>query len=150
MMSFLEKVDKEVIHKISAAFPTCSRLALFVVFFGFGVLKLFDASPANPLVENLLQKTLPFLTFNQFIIILGVWEMMIGVAFLIPHLERLAIFLLVPHMITTVMPLILLPTVTWNPFPVPTLEGQYIIKNLVIIALAMGIASQLKPWQFKK
>lgn len=149
-MELLERIDQQIISKIRAIFPAFSRFALFVVFFGFGILKLFDASPANPLVEDLLHKTLPFIGFHEFIIGLGIVEMLIGICFLLPHLERLAILLLVPHMVTTVMPLFLLPQITWNPFPVPTLEGQYIIKNLVIIALAMGIASQLKPWQFKK
>lgn len=150
MWNMLEKIDREIIAKIRVAFPVVSRLALFVVFFGFGILKLFDASPANPLVASLLEKTLPFISFGQFIIILGVVEMVIGICFLIPHLERLAILLLAPHMITTAMPLFLLPAIAWVSFPIPTLEGQYIIKNLVIIALAMGIASQLKPWQFTK
>ena len=148
MWQMLENIDRKIIAKISAAFPVCARLALFIVFFGFGILKLFDASPANPLVESLLKETLPFLTFGQFIVILGIWEMAIGLSFLIPRLERLAILLLVPHMFTTAMPLILLPEIAWVNFPIPTLEGQYIIKNLVIIALAMGIASQLKPWNF--
>lgn len=146
----LEKIDRQIIAKISAAFPFVARFALFTVFFGFGILKLFDASPANPLVENLLHTTLPFIGFNEFIIGLGIFEMLIGISFAIPRLERLAILLLVPHMITTAMPLFLLPAIAWSSFAVPTLEGQYIIKNLVIIALAMGIASQLKPWHFKK
>lgn len=150
MMNLLEKIDRLIITKISAIFPVFSRIALFVVFFGFGILKLFDQSPANPLVEALLKETIPFLTFGQFIIILGIWEMIIGLTFLIPRLERLAIFLLAPHMLTTIMPLILLPEIAWKSFLVPTLEGQYIIKNLVIIALAMGIASRLTPWDFSK
>ncbi|MEK7641086.1 MAG: hypothetical protein AAB389_03775 [Patescibacteria group bacterium] len=150
MASFLEKIDRQIISKIQLVFPAFSRLALFVVFFGFGILKLFDSSPANPLVENLLNKTMPFISFSQFIIGLGIFEMLIGISFIIPHLERLAILLLVPHMMTTAMPLILLPAIAWSSFAVPTLEGQYIIKNLIIIALAMGIASQLKPWKFKK
>jgi uncharacterized membrane protein YkgB len=48
-------------------------------------------------------------------------------------------------MVTTFMPLVLLTTETWTGFLVPTLEGQYIIKNLVIIAAAIGIASHLHP-----
>lgn len=149
-MGFLEKIDNQIISKIRIIFPVFSRFSLFVIFFGFGILKLFDSSPANPLVENLLHTTLPFISFNQFIIGLGIFEMLIGISFAIPRLERLAILLLVPHMITTAMPLFLLPEIAWQPFPIPTLEGQYMIKNLVIIALAMGIASQLKPWNFKK
>ncbi len=60
-------------------------------------------------------------------------------------MERLVIPLLALHMITTFMPLFLLPSITWAGFFVPTLEGQYIIKNLVIIAAAIGIAAQLHP-----
>ena len=75
--------------------------------------------------------------------------MIIGIAFIIPHFERLAIALLVPHMITTFLPLLFLQSITWHGFLTPTLEGQYIIKNLVIIALAMGIAAHLQPFENK-
>ena len=122
-----------------------SHIALFVIFFWFGILKIFDSSPANPLVENLLKKTLPFITFDTFIVLLGLFEMLIGVAFLIKGFERLAIILLIPHMATTFMPLILLPDATWQRFLIPTLEGQYIIKNLLIISLALVIGSNLIP-----
>jgi uncharacterized membrane protein YkgB len=42
-------------------------------------------------------------------------------------------------------PLVLVPEYTWQSFLVPTLEGQYIIKNMVIIAVAIGIASLTQP-----
>lgn len=116
-----------------------SRISLFIIFFWFGLLKIIATSPANPLVESLLTKTLPFIGFDQFIIFLGTWEMAIGIAFLIPRFERIAISILIPHMITTFMPLILLPQIGWKSFLVPTLEGQYMIKNLLIIALAINI-----------
>lgn len=122
-----------------------ARISLFIIFFWFGSLKLIDASPANPLVESLLNITLPFIGFNQFIIFLGIWEMVIGIVFLIPKAERIAIVLLIPHMITTFMPLIFLPGIAWKSFLIPTLEGQYIIKNLLIIALAVSILSSIKP-----
>ena len=49
--------------------------------------------------------------------------------------------MLIPHAITTFAPLVLLPGLVWKSFFVPNLIGQYIIKNLVIIALAIFIAS---------
>lgn len=122
-----------------------ARTCLFIIFFWFGSLKLIDQSPANPLVESLLHKTLPFIAFNQFIIFLGIWEIIIGVVFLIPKVEKIAIAFLIPHMITAFMPLIFLPGTTWKSFLVPTLEGQYIIKNLLIIALAVSIVLSIKP-----
>lgn len=69
--------------------------------------------------------------------------MIIGIMFLIRKLERPAILLLGFHLITTAMPLFLLPHVTWQGFLVPTLEGQYIIKNILIIAVAITIGSEL-------
>lgn len=123
---------------------TLSRFAIFIIYFWFGSLKLIDSSPANPLVESLLNKTLPYVSFNQFIVFLGIWEMVIGIVFLIPKLEKVAITIFSFHTITTLMPLFLLPTMAWKSFLIPTLEGQYIIKNLITIALAVNIVSQTK------
>src|SRR5262245_18444217 len=97
-----------------------ARIALFIVFFWFGILKLFFLSPANPLVAGLLELTLPFMPFHTFIILFGIYEMLIGILFLIPGLERLAMILLVLHMITTFLPLIFLPEITWQGPFVPT------------------------------
>lgn len=119
-----------------------AHFALFVVFVWFGALKLFGLSPANPLVTNLYDATLGILlpmSAGTFIICLGALEVAIGILFLIPRAEKIAMALLVPHMITTVMPLFLLPAATWSGFLVPTLEGQYIIKNIVIVALAFMV-----------
>jgi len=70
--------------------------------------------------------------------------MLIGVMFLIPKLERPAIGLLLMHISMTVMPLVLLRGVVWQNFMVPSLEGQYIIKNIVIVALALSIGANLR------
>ena len=147
MRRALEKFDFWFINflrKISLPF---ARFALFVVFFWFGILKIIGTSPANPLVSDLLQATLPSITWETFIILFSIYEILIGISFIIPRLERVAIALLIPHMIMTALPLFLLPDVTWQGFLTPTLEGQYIIKNLVIVAVAMGIAVHLKPFR---
>jgi uncharacterized membrane protein YkgB len=125
--------------------PVLARFAILVVYAWFGALKLVDASPANPLVKNLLEHTLPFIRFEQFIVGLGVYEIVIGVAFAVPRLERLAIALVIPHLLMTAGPLVLLPTVAWNGFLMPTMEGQYIIKNVLIVATAAVVAAQLRP-----
>lgn len=144
-LSLLPKIDTAIIRSLNKLSGPLARLSIFIVFFWFGALKLFDLSPANPLVSELLEKTLPFITFPQFIIWFALFEMAIGIAFLIPHFERLAIAMLAVHMVTTIMPLILLPSVTWTAPWVPTLEGQYIIKNVVIIALAVVLGARLRP-----
>jgi uncharacterized membrane protein YkgB len=145
MNNKLESFDLRLLQGIRKISLPLARIAIFTVFFWFGILKIFALGPANPLVSNLLESTLPFISFDQFIIIFGLYEMVIGIVFLFPGLERLAIALLMPHMVMTILPLILLPAVTWTMPFVPTLEGQYIIKNLVIIALAFSLASHLRP-----
>ena len=83
--------------------------------------------------------------FTAFYTLFAVFEVAIGLLFLVRGLERLAIFLLGLHLITTMLPLIFLPQVTWQTFLVPTLEGQYIIKNILIAAIAVVIGSKLVP-----
>ncbi|MBI2888645.1 MAG: hypothetical protein HYY10_01850 [Candidatus Liptonbacteria bacterium] len=146
----LRNIDIRIIRALRRVGVPLARIALFVVYFWFGALKLFGASPASPLVEGLLEKTLPFLSFDTFIVGFAMYEMLIGIFFLIPGLERLAIALLIPHLAMTALPLILLPSLTWVAPFAPTLEGQYIVKNLLIIALAFGLAAQLRPMQRKK
>jgi uncharacterized membrane protein YkgB len=85
------------------------------------------------------------MSFGLFLVLFGLFECLIGLLFLIKGAERVVIPLLLVHMITTFGPLVFLPSETWQAFLVPTLEGQYIIKNLVIIAAAIGIASHLHP-----
>ena len=146
-------LDRFIIDHLKRYQAPIARFALFVVYFWFGALKIFGTSPANPLVAGLLQRTLSFISASSFIIYLGLYEMLIGVLWLVPKGERIAIALLVPHLFTTIGPLILLPAVTWQGFLMPTLEGQYIIKNVVIIALAMTVGAKLEPfkhhwWQY--
>lgn len=147
MKNPLAGIDQNIIHCIGKIFPTFSRLALFIVYFWFGLLKVLGYSPAEPLVSELLKKTLPFLGADQFIFWFGWLEILIGILFLFPRLSRLVIFILVIHLITTAGPLFLLPQITWQGFLIPTLAGQYIIKNLLIIATAMGIVANLQPWK---
>lgn len=122
-----------------------ARFGLFVIFFWFGALKVIGLSPASGLVQALFEQTIPWMSFSTFIVLFGVFECLIGTLFLIRGLERIVIPLLFIHMVTTFMPLFCLPQVTWSGFLVPTLEGQYIIKNLVVIAAAIGIAANLEP-----
>ncbi len=141
--------DIALIHFFRQISVPVARFGLFVVFFWFGILKVFGLSPATPLVQALFEHTISFMPFSTFIILFGLFECLIGILFIIKGYERVVIPLLFIHMITTFMPLLLLPTETWQAFLIPTLEGQYIIKNLVIIATAIGIAAHLHPMHHK-
>lgn len=116
------------------------RLSIGVIFVWFGILKPLGLSSAQELVEN----TIYFIPPNIFIPILGIWEVIIGLSLIIKRLNRLGILLLFMQMIGTFLPLIILPEVTWSGFLIPTLEGQYIIKNLVLISSGLVIGSQVR------
>ncbi len=142
---FPRRIDIAVIHLFRRIFLPVARFGLFVVFFWFGALKVIGLSPASGLVQQLFLETIPFVSFGAFLIGFGLFECLIGLLFLFKGFERLVIPLLFVHMATTFLPLFYLTQETWSGFLVPTLEGQYIIKNLVIIALAIGVAARLHP-----
>lgn len=112
------------------------RVALAVIFIWFGGLKIVGASPATELVT----RTVYWFDPRWFIPLLGAWEVTIGLCMLWRPLIRLSIGLLALQMPGTFLPLVLLPQVCWLHAPwSPTLEGQYIIKNLVLIAAAIVV-----------
>ncbi|HVT90836.1 MAG TPA: DUF417 family protein [Tepidisphaeraceae bacterium] len=118
------------------------RIAVAIIFIWFGALKFFPGlSPASDLVA----KTVYWFPPKIFIPILAAWEVLIGLCLLYRPLIRLALFLLFLQMSGTFLPLVILPQVTWLHFPyAPTLEGQYIFKNLVIIGAALVIGSTVR------
>ncbi len=117
-----------------------NRVALFVVFFWFGFLKIIHISPAEGLVSNLHQATIASLMpIEHFLVFLGVVECVIGVLWLIPSLTKIAFGVFILQMFTTFLPLLFLPNDTWQNTLVLTLTGQYIIKNVVLIASALTI-----------
>ncbi len=141
----LRSIDIKIIHFFRVISVPSARLGLFVVFFWFGALKVLGLSPAAGVVERLFTETITFMSFDTFYMGFALFECLIGILFLIKGAERIVIPLLFVHMFTTFGPLVFLPQETWTAFFVPTLEGQYIIKNLVIIATAIGIAAHLHP-----
>ncbi len=141
----IENFDLRLIRLSKDFFIPVARFGLFVVFFWFGILKVIGLSPASGLVQRLFEQTITFMDFGTFLVLFGLFECLIGVLFLIRGAERVVIPLLFIHMITTFGPLVLLPEETWSGVMVPTLEGQYIIKNLVLIAAAIGIAANVRP-----
>ncbi len=114
-----------------------ARIALFTIFFWFGILKVFGQSPATPLVKSLLKETLPFISPGTFLVLFGIFEVIIGILFLIPKYKKITLILFYLHMIATLLPLFLLSDKAWDGLFVPTLEGQYIIKNIALIALSL-------------
>jgi|TARA_Y100000385_G_scaffold232568_1_gene245062 uncharacterized membrane protein YkgB len=128
------------------------RIPLFVIFFWFGFLKIINLSPAQNLVIDTVY-WMPFFEAESWTIIIGYWEVLIAILFMFKRTTFFAMVLLLLQMTGTFLPLIILPEVTFqnsNPF-LPTLEGQYIIKNIIIITAALIIGgSKLKVKIFKR
>lgn len=136
-----DDIDKQI-TKFMEKYGTISlRYSLGLVFIWFGILKPFGVSPAQSLVEN----TVFWFPSEVFVPILGWWEVAIGVGLLFKPLIRVALLLLFIQMPGTFLPLVLLPEVCFTNFPFAlTLEGQYIIKNLILISAGLVIGGMVR------
>jgi uncharacterized membrane protein YkgB len=117
------------------------RVSLALIFVWFGALKPLGMSPAEELVE----RTVYWIDPDWFIPVLGWWEVAIGVCLLIRPLLRVGILLLFLQMPGTILPLFLLPSVCFTSVPFGlTLEGQYIVKNAVLIGAAIVVGGTVR------
>ncbi len=123
------------------------RISLGVVFFWFGFLKFFSGlSPA----EQLAGRTLEKLSFGSLppqtsLPLLALWECLIGLGLLTGVAKRATLLLLYIQMAGTLLPLFFFPNETFIHFPyAPSLEGQYIIKNLVLISAGIVIGGTVR------
>lgn len=141
-MARFDVVDRRITHWMARAGIPILRVALGVVFIWFGALKLFPGmSPA----EELVIATVPWIPGRIFLPVLAVWEIAIGLGFLTGRALRLTILLLFLQMPGTLAPIVLLPGQVFTAFPVGlTLVGQYIVKNLVLIAAALVIGATVR------
>ena len=139
---YFDKVDQVITKWMGVNGLVILRVSLGIVFFWFGVLKFFPGlSPA----ENLVRNTIYFINPDIFIPILAMWETIIGIGLISGKYMRITLLLLFLQMPGTVLPLILLPDVVWNTFPYGlTLEGQYIIKNLVLIGGGLVLGATVR------
>mgnify|MGYP001251381681 CR=1 FL=1 len=137
-----DRLDRLITRWMARTGIVLLRISIGVVFFWFGALKLFpDASPASDLIRT----SITFLPSDVFIPFLGVWEMIIGAGFVTGRFLRLTILLMMLQMGGAASPLVLNPDAVWRSFPFElTLEGQYIIKNLVLISAALVIGATVR------
>lgn len=127
---------------ISAYALAFIRVAIGFVYFYFGFLKFFpDLSPAELIASQTITRlSLSWIDARTALLALAVLECVVGGALVFGIGLRLVFFLFFFHMAGTIAPLILLPELTFKVFPfAPTLEGQYIVKNIVFIAAGCAI-----------
>lgn len=142
-----DRLDARITELMARYGIVLMRVGLGIVFLWFGVLKFFPGlSPA----QDLAIRTIDLLTFglipsNVSIMLLAAWECAIGIGLISGKFLRATIFLLLAQMLGTVTPLALFPREAFAVVPIaPTLEGQYIIKNIVLVSAALVIGATVR------
>ena len=140
--SRIDRFDKIITTWMAKNGINLLRISIGIIYIWFGALKLIPgASPAEPLIRE----TLYFLPLELLIPVLAFWEIIIGIGFISGRFMRLTILLMFLQMVGAVSPIIFNPEAVFVRFPfVLTLEGQYIIKNLVLIAAAIVIGATVR------
>ena len=139
---YFDKIDQFITRWMATYGLIIMRIGLGVVFFWFGALKLVpNLSPA----EDLVRHTIYFVDPDWFLYVLAVWEMLIGLGLIFGKYMRITLLLLFLQMPGTALPLVILPTRVWTVFPYGlTIEGQYIIKNLVLIGAGLVLGGTVR------
>lgn len=137
-----ERIDIAITRWMAKNGLLFMRVGLGVIFLWFGALKFFPGmSPAEELVKN----TVYFMNPDTFIPILATWEVLIGIGLIAGKFMRITLLLLFLQMPGTALPLVVMPDIVWETFPFGlTLEGQYIIKNLVLVSAALVLGATVR------
>jgi uncharacterized membrane protein YkgB len=145
--AWLDRLDAGVTRWMARHAITLLRVGLGVVFLWFGAIKFVPGwSPAEGLAAATISRlTGGAVTAGVSLPLLAAWESLIGIGLLTGRFLRLTLLLLFLQLPGTVMPLFLFPAETFTRVPfAPTLEGQYIIKNLVIAAAALAVGATVR------
>jgi uncharacterized membrane protein YphA (DoxX/SURF4 family) len=143
----LEPIDLRLTAWMAGHGVTLTRVALGVVYFWFGAIKLVPGwSPAAELaVRTIARLTGGLVPPDVALPLLAVWEVGIGLGLLSGRFLRLTLLLLFLQLPGTLLPLLYFPRETFSVFPfAPTLEGQYIVKNLVLAAAALVVGATVR------
>ncbi len=147
MPSPLENVDVRLTRWMARHGVSILRVALGVVFFWFGAIKFFPGlSPAQGLATRTIDLlTLGLVPSGVSLVLLAALECAIGFGLISGRFTRLTLLLLVFQMVGAASPLVLFPDEVFTRFPfAPTLEGQYIIKNVVLVSAGLVIGATVR------
>ena len=143
----LRTIDLAVTRWMARSGPVLLRMSLGAIFLWFGALKFFpDLSPA----QDLATRTISVLTNGLVppsvsLPVLAAWECAIGIGLLVGRGLRGILFLLYMQMLGTLTPIVLFPNEVFSHIPyAPTLEGQYIIKNMVLLSAGVVVGATVR------
>ncbi|MGE5893834.1 MAG: DoxX family membrane protein [bacterium] len=147
MSPVFERLEVNITNRLARSGIVFLRVSVGIVFFWFGALKFFPGlSPA----QDLATRTINILTFGLIppdvsILLLATWECLIGIGMILNVFMRTTLFLMFLQMLGTFTPLIFFPQEVFTRIPyAPTLEGQYIIKNIVIVSAGLVIGATVR------
>lgn len=145
--SSFDRLDRRITGWMARWGVLLLRISLGLVFLWFGVLKFIPGlSPA----QDLASRTIAILSFGMIpsstaLFLLAAWEVLIGLGLITGLFMRVTLLLLFGQMLGTMTPMLFFPDEVFAVFPIaPTLEGQYIIKNLVLISAGIVIGATVR------
>jgi uncharacterized membrane protein YkgB len=136
-----ERLDTAVVRLLNRYAEDVLRIALATVFIWFGALKIIDRSPVATLVAD----TIAWLPSSTVVPALGVVEVAIGVGLLLGIGLRIVLLLFLAQMAGTFLVFVTQPGASFqdgNPALLTTL-GEFVIKNVVLIAAGLVIGSRV-------
>ena len=144
---WFDPLDARVTNVMARIGVPLLRISLGIVFFWFGVLKFFPGlSPA----QELATRTIGILTFGAIppdvsILLLATWECVVGLGLIFGLFMRATLLLLLLQMVGTMTPIVFFPGEVFTRVPyAPTLEGQYIIKNIVLVSAGLVLGATVR------
>jgi uncharacterized membrane protein YphA (DoxX/SURF4 family) len=146
----VERVDRaeQAIHEWLVVYSMAIlRVSLGSIFLGFGALKLFPGiSPAANLVEATTHAMFLGLVPGPVALVgVGLLECTIGILLIAGKGMRIAIYMLAGQLVGILSPVVLLTARLFSgPHNAPTLEGQYVLKDVVLVGAALVIATTLR------
>ncbi len=139
-------IDRRITRWLAEYGLTLLRVSIGVIFFWFGVIKFWPGlSAADQLATDTIDQISFGLIADDFArVLLALLETAIGIGLITGKYMRFTLLLLLGQMFGAVTPLFLFPEVTWSQPLVPTLEGQYILKNIVLVSAALTIGATVR------
>ena len=132
----ISKLDKLMVKDMRKWGIPVLRVALGIVFLWFGALKIFGVTP----VADLVGQTYSFFPVTEFLVFLGVWEVVIGIGLILKIFLRFVLAILWLQMLGTFIASILEPSIFFNGnIFLLTIEVEFLVKNLVLVASGIVI-----------
>jgi len=152
LFGHFEYIDRSITHWMARNGIFLLRISIGLIFLWFGILKFVPG--ASP-VEDFTVSSIEILSFGMVPVALGLpvlafWECLIGIGMFVRRYMRFTILMLYVQMIGVFSPMVTMPEVVFESFPFAlSLEGQYIVKNVVVIAAALVIGATVRGGELK-